>query len=304
MTSFLWIRAVDRPKSWWRTPTIAVAVIGGLSSCLSAIEGGDISEDEQCRVLANDPQPMSQPDGTRLLLDPESMAVSGEEVLILARVVHMFDGPDSAEDIRPIGVKREANGELSVVVSPLPMNEVQGARASAAMNGGWHVVLFTAEASSQASDGTESTSTVWYAHFNGNDWTEPEIVSRVIGGRLSPLVSGNVIETSQGIVFAYIYDRSIELQSNDSGNQGVVLVVRDEGHWAADTLRTWEAPRSLQLTTAGGLLRVFLAKSYFAEGRPRGPSLFVADFDGRWTGARTCSRTTWNVRLGYPPASI
>jgi hypothetical protein len=67
------------------------------------------------------------------------------------------------------------------------------------------------------------------------------------------------------------------------------MLVRRASGWVADTLRTWEAPKSVQLSVINGRIRAFIAQSYFTDGRPHGPALFAADYNHGWGAPRLVS---------------
>jgi hypothetical protein len=210
------------------------------------------------------------------------MAVQGNSVLILGSPAYVFDGPSNTTGAIVIGILRDGDGKISTVPAPISTDSVRVLQAIAAKGGGWHVLFATGTRGTKWSLFAYETADIWYAHFDGQKWTGTQRVARARSATVSPRFASSLIETDQGLAFAYIYDRSSELRSNAEGNQGLVMLVRRPSGWAADTLRTWEAPSSVQLTGINGRVRAFIAQSYFTGGRPHGPALFAADYNDGW----------------------
>jgi hypothetical protein len=210
------------------------------------------------------------------------MAVQGNSVLILGSPAYVFNGQSNTPGTTVIGIVRNGHGRISTVPSPISTDSVRDPQAIAAKRGGWHVLFATGTRGTKWSLFAYETADIWYAHFDGEKWNGTQRVARARSATVSPRFASSPIEADQGLAFAYIYDRSSELRSNAEGNQGLVMLVRRPGGWAADTLRTWEAPESVQLTVINGRVRAFIAQSYFTGGRPHGPALFAADYNDGW----------------------
>jgi len=240
------------------------------------------AREQECRVSARAPRPVRLPDGSRILVDASSMAVQGNSVLIPGSPTYVFNRPRNTTDATVIGIVRNGHGTISTVPSPISNDSVRDPQAIAAKGGGWHVLFATGKPGTKGNLFAYETADIWYAHYDGRRWTGTQRVARARSATVSPRFASSPIETDQGLAFAYIYDRSSELRSNAAGNQGLVMLVRRPSGWAADTLRTWEAPESVHLTVFDGRVRAFIAQSYFTGGRPHGPALFTADYNDGW----------------------
>lgn len=270
-----------------------LTMLVGLSACGRPVSSDTALGAGTCRLAVEGPDRIVLANGSRLLVDPTSVVVSGEAVLVLGSNVALLSDSDDSDVWRddPVGALRHAGGELTLVPTPLPGAQIREPRAARAAGGGWHV-LFATGTRSERDLIAYDTASIWYAHYDGQTWSGTQQVARVLGARLSRQIASELVVHRGEPAFAFPYDRSAELQSNAAGNQGVVLLARRNGEWSVDTLSTWEAPASVKLTPYGSRTRAILAMSYFVDGRPRGPGIFTADYTETWG----------EPRLVYDPA--
>jgi hypothetical protein len=268
-----------RLSCMWK-PLLSSVVIFASTASSGSLEGGITSA--ECRLYARAPQRLLLPDESRVLIDPSSIAVQGDEVLIVGSTLHVFNEAGDMVDHGAIGVLRDPSGDVSLVSSPLPPANVSELQAVAARGGGWHVTFVTGTRGASWHPSAYNTADVWYAHHDGMGWTRTERVTRVRAANFSRAATSNIVETARGVAFAIVFDRSWDLGSNEAGNQGVIMLLNRHDGWSEDTLRTWEAPRSVRLAVPDGKVRAIIAQSYFANRRPHGAALFMADYDTTW----------------------
>jgi hypothetical protein len=219
----------------------------------------------------------------RVLMNATSMAANGEDLLVVGTPFYAFPNNPNSLIRLGIGFVRSSDGGHSMVENPVPHFQLRDVQAVAARQGGWHVVFAIGSRSVLTYDSAH----IWYGHYDGASWTRVERIASVRQGNLIPRFAANLIETGGSIAFAYAFDLSFERNSNERGNQGAVMVLERDGAWVQDTLHTWERPRSIQLGTArDGHLIAYIAQGYFADRRSRGPSLFLAEYDGAWSEPR------------------
>ena len=281
------LRSLNRVHAGVLAVTATLAPAGPLG--FTAAEPPErVSLDASCEVVALPPQRMLLADGSRVIIDAQSAAASGDHLLVVGQHVHVFAAPASAATTasRPpyVGVVRDADGRLTLVPSPLESRAVTEPQVVAARGGGWHVMFVAGTPGTSLNAFAYDSAEVWYGRYSDGRWANVQRIAHVRAAVLSPGVASAPVLTADGVAFAYPYDLSSERKSNAAGNQGAVVLRQQDAGWVSDTLRTWEAPRSVQLSASDtGGLRMYLSVGYFERPRPRGPALFRARFDSTWT---------------------
>lgn len=269
-----------RPSLAWLS--LLLVLLACAQAPISQVANAAMAED-RCSMSAQAPQRITLPDGSRVLMNASSMAVQGDDVLILGSPFYLFDRPgQEALSESAVGLVWSEAGQISLVPSPLPTRELHELQAVAANEGGWHVLFVTGTRRAVSYDSAD----IWYAHYDGRAWTETQLITRARAARLSPTFASNLMETKQGIAFAFAFDRSSESRLAEEVSEGAVMLLKRKNGWTHDTLPTWSAPRSIKLAAPDGKLRAIFSQSYFADKRLRGPALFTADYDSTWQAPR------------------
>lgn len=238
-----------------------------------------------CSLSVSTPQPAILPDGTRILMNATGVAAQGDDLLVVGSPFFVIDRSGEGEPRDDaIGLMRNRAGELSIVPSPLPGRELRELRVLASRDGGWHAVFVTGVGKLGFYDSAD----IWYAHYDGRSWTEMQRIATARKAAVDLRYASNLVEADQGLSFAYVFDQSESPDTlhNGTARTGIVLLRKNGDLWLEDTLPTWEAPRSIQLSVYNGTLRAIFAQGYFVRPRRRGPALFVADHEGIWKAPR------------------
>lgn len=248
---------------------------------ISQVANAAMAED-RCSMSAQAPQRITLPDGSRIMVDVSSMAVQNDDILVLGSPFYVIGEPGQPLNTSAVGMVWSGAGQIALVPSPLPTRDVKEMQAVAAKDGGWHVIFVTGTRQTIAYDSAD----IWYAHYDGRGWTEAKRITRAYDAKLSPWFASNLVETGQGLAFALTFSRSAERRSKEVVNNGIVMLLQDRDEWTPDTLPTWRAPQSIQLTALDGKLRAIFSQSYFTNQRLHGPALFIADYDSTWQSPR------------------
>lgn len=282
------------PKASLLPVLLMTASVPGVTNSPSNTEY-TLHRTDSCIVVAGPSQRVSLRPGSSVTVDAGSIATNGQSLLIAGTPTHVWLSPSDrgappASDSAALGVIRDPDGSFRLVPPPPGKVELTHPRVASAGAAGWHFVFVAGK-----DGGTNPWSSVlkfdsadvWYGLFDGRAWRNLERITRTLGSSLVPGMSSDLVVTSDGLAFAYAFSRVRELQSNDRGNQGLVLLRRRGSRWLTDTLHTWDDPWAVQLTAdaAGGVLALY-AQVYFAAGRPHGPALFLARHDSVWADPR------------------
>jgi hypothetical protein len=261
---------------------ITPIILLGCAACTAAPAMTKVSRDA-CILDVGEPYRVRLDSVYRVLMNATSMAANGDDVLVVGTPFYAFPNkPDSLIRLG-VGFVRSGDGSHSMVGNPVPHFQLRDVQAVAARQGGWHVVFAIGTRSVLTYDSAH----IWYGHYHGASWRRVERIASVRQGNLIPRFAANLVETGGSIAFAYPFDHSFERKSNDRGNQGAVLVRERHGVWVQDTLHTSQKLWSIQLGEGkDGRLIAYLALGYFADRRPWGPSLFLAEYDSAWSGPR------------------
>lgn len=250
------------------------------------------SQRQPCTIAVARSQRISLRDGASVTIDASGIATNGQSVMVVGTPTHVW--PVGAKRNTPratarpsIGIVRDSSGLVTLVPAPLRALAAAHPRVASAGAAGWHFIFVTGKQGSATNALVFDSADVWYGNFDGRAWRGIERIGRARSASLLPGMGSDLVSTPEGLAFAYPFDRSASLKSNATGNQGLVMLYRRGRHWVADTLHTWEGPRSVQLVASAenGVLAVF-AQSYFTHGRPHGPALFTARYDSGWHSPR------------------
>lgn len=245
---------------------------------------------QSCVATLEASGPIRLRDGSSVTIDPSSAARNGDRVFIAgtptwawpARAVRT-DFPMS--DLSAFGILRHSKGEIVLVPAPPTVVEAQHPRVASAGAKGWHVIFLTGTQEKYGLDFPQAD--LWYGLFDGRIWRELAKIGSASAASLLPEMSSDLVATAHGLRFAYSFDLPTSPGPHVPRNQGVVLLHGNGTKWIADTLFTWEGPRSVQLVAnVDGSVTAMMAQGYFENGRFRGPSLFLAQHDTGWSAAR------------------
>jgi hypothetical protein len=244
---------------------------------------------ETCSAALESSTGVTLRDGSTVTVDPASVAVNGERVFIAGTPTLVWppratNNAAPLTDRRAVGIIRSSAGDISLVRPPMRDTEAIHPRVASAGGGGWHAIFVTGAQGTAARVLDFAQANLWYGRFDGRAWRQVTVIGPASSASLLPGMSSDLVATRQGLRFAYAFDRSALTHSNARGNQGVVLLIRRDSEWIADTLLTWAAPRSVQLVpNADGSVTAMLTQEYFEQGRSRGPALFIAQHDTGWS---------------------
>ena len=239
--------------------------------------------ERSCQIAGGAARPLMLRDGAVVVSDASAIATDGRFVLIAGVPTHAWRAPTirgsaKTSAVKAVGLLRHPLGYVELVASPLPHLALAYPRV-AWMPDGWHFLFIVGEPGTLAFE----TAEVWHGVYKDGRWKRVRRIALASSASLLPGMSSDLIVSKQGVAFAYSYDRAAILKSNAPGNQGIVLLHQRSGEWSADTLRTWEGPRAVQLTLSGdGAMIAVYAQSWFAQSRPQASTLFTARYDTVW----------------------
>jgi len=292
-------RPATRPSHGDSTLAPRAAVVALLAAMTAAPIGAQegqrapTSVERACTLRAETPQRVILPDGAAVSIDATDMAINDGEVLVAGTPTHVWPKENARPATHPsaIGVLRDARGRFHLVPSPYPTTRVWYPRVASAGARGWHLLFVTGTEGAPGDAVAFRQAEIWYGRYDGRRWHDVQLVARARSALLDGVVSSWLRYDGDSLAFAYPFDRAMEMRSNASSNQGIVLLRRRSGGWRADTLPTWRGPRAVELAAdGGGRLTAFIAQEGFEEGRVRPLSLYQARFDGRWRAPRLLER--------------
>ncbi|MHB9004814.1 MAG: hypothetical protein ACYC6C_12290 [Coriobacteriia bacterium] len=261
-------------------PLAACAQAGGAAS--RAVRG--------CYLTDVQREPITLRDGANVTVNTTGIAVNGDALMLLGEPVGIWRSSDAArhhDDAEPtaVGVVKRPDGGFALVPSPTPPLRVQAPRATRAGPDAWHVMFVTGALGTRTNALMFDSATVWYGLFAHGAWKRVERVAAVRGANLLPIASSALLSVRNELVLAFSYEDNSVTAMKSVPSQGVVLLRRRiDASWQADTLKTWEAPRTVELVANpdGMSLTVVLTQSYFRERRPWQPAVFTVRYDSTW----------------------
>lgn len=277
----------ERPAGRLAGPTIAMILLA-MSACHSPststrpADGGNVSA-SACRIAEVDTKPLRLADGRLVSIDPQSLALSGKQVLALGTFVYAWPvgaraGALFDTSARLVGVVLDPDGNPRPVRQPLAERRALYPRAVEDGHGGWHVVFVTASpASEDHPNRSIDSGSVWYAHFDGAQWTRTQRLTTAEGASLGAELSSGLASASDRIAFAYPFER----RESQGARGGIVLASLRDGRWQWDTAWTSDVPTYVRLAAGekAGTWTVGIVRGYLRDGRFRASSLFLAEHD-------------------------
>lgn len=240
------------------------------------------------------PEAIRLDDGSTVTVDAKSVAVNRGSVLFAGTPTLVWphkSGRDDLPDTRRtwLGVLRDDRGHVRLVPTPPGYADAAYPRVAAAGRAGWHFVFVRGKQGGVPGNLLLfEHAEVWYGRFDGHTWTGLQQIATARHASLLPEMSSELIVANDGLAFAYPVEHPLGGTAGSERRQGIVMLRRRGSEWTADTLATntlatWEAPRSVHMMSIrDSALAVVSAQSFFADGRPRGPALFVTQYGTHW----------------------
>lgn len=256
---------------------IAIVSIGILPMEAAAPHGA-----QRCALGRAVTRPITLADSSTVTIDATSIgvyrdlvAIAGTSVNVWPRGASRSSAPRSGPPA--IGLLVDSTGRARLIRSPLGDRDVQAPSVASAGAAGWHFIFVTGTLGTTTNALAFDSADVWYGRFDGTEWFDVERIATARKASLLMAATSGVVEAGGGLLFAYPFEAK---------SPGVVMLRRTSSGWRSDTVRAWEAPRSVRVISRpdGGALA--LAAQPWFSGRPRGPSLFSTRYDAAWTASR------------------
>jgi hypothetical protein len=223
-------------------------------------------------------------DGRTVHVAARSAAVSEGRILLAGTPILTWAGAPTIND-ELVGVVIDADGGGTPVPNPHPGRTPSDLHVASARDGGWHIVFV--ESSAQSPLGPVDSGTVWYGRFDGDQWHGLTRAATVHHALLNAQFSSDLGVDGERLRFAFGFDKSAATGSSARGNQGVIMLRRDQGVWTLDTLHTPASPTYVQLARGhGGSWQAAIVRSYAGASGSGSSSLFLAAYDTAWAEPR------------------
>lgn len=187
-----------------------------------------------------------------------------------------------------IGVELDANGSMFAIPNPTPGRHVLFPRVASGGHGDWDMIFVTTAGGPALNEETADSADIWYGNFAEKSWHGVARIGRVKSAMLGVAQASDLISSLGTLSFAFPITTPHPLSRTNTAKYGLVMAHRVEGIWRFDTLLTWRAPSSVQLTSdaVDSTIVAVFSQMYFEGQRIRPVSLFSAAYDSGWRTPR------------------
>lgn len=275
------------PRRAVTAAALTVAMSAGCAPITAQETGGPVQQ--ACRLVVRSSLPVQDVDGSPITINASSAATKNGIVLFAGTPTLRWRIAERGSYVLEptpgwVGVTRDAQGGVHLVPLPPGHRDLAEPRVSAAGRGGWHFVFVRGRQGALGNALSYERADIWYAHWDGMRWGRVERIAVAQNAMLTAGLSTELVEAGGRLAFSYAFDNP---NHDTSASRGVVMLTRRRGAWHADTLKTWDAPRSIQMMPLdSATFRLVFAQSFFERGRPRGPALFAVDYSETWSSPR------------------
>ncbi len=231
-------------------------------------------------------------DGRSMSVDARNAEGDENSLFIFGNSAYAWpvQGKPTAVPTRYLGVIRDFNGKFRPVA--LPAENAQAPQVTADGSGGWHVLYIEPLAERKPAFSSLDSATIWYAHFDGSQWSERRQLVKVGNAKLSTDFISGLTRIDDKLFFVFGFDQSGQTRSIAHGNQGFIMLSFRAGadkvsNVTLDTLYTSRDPRWVYTlpSTDARRVSVYVVHGQFNGKSSLPPVLAHHDYLDGWESA-------------------